>query len=294
MNNYQITVAYDGAAYSGWQRLTAAPDAMPARTFTQTQQFTDRKKQNITKKENNTYTAIPISIQELLERRISAYLGHPVRLHGSGRTDAGVHAVAQTANFHTPKTISSADALNRLLPADIQITALRLVPSDFHSRKNAVSKKYAYCVSLCDKPDVFAARYVYNPACAPLSQKPDADGIFCLNLEEMKRCAALLIGTYDYSAFTSDKSAQKSHIRTVTAIDFQIQTTASGKKILVMLFEGNGFLYHMVRILAGTLLLAGCNMQDCSGVRKIRDGKKRSGAGPTLPPNALFLCGVTY
>lgn len=250
--HYKIYIKYDGLYYKGWQKL---PDN-------------------------------PKTIQETIENAFSAFTGESIHISGSGRTDAGVSAIAQVADFFCEKQldISSLIPLNNLLPADIAITSIHKVPTDFHSRKSATSKTYAYCVALNDeeKPDVFAARYVYTPHQGKL------------DLDKMRICANYIIGTHDFSAFTTDKRKDKSHIRTVTDIRFDIIKCVSGKEVLIIKVTGNGFLYNMVRIIAGTLIFAGVGKINPQDIPAIIASKQRVNAGPTLPSNALFLCSVYY
>ncbi len=249
---YKITIQYDGLAYKGWQRL---PDN-------------------------------PKTIQQTIENTLSEFTNETIHISGSGRTDAGVSAVGQTANFECKKelNINSLQYINNLLPCDIRITQIESVSKSFHARKSAVSKTYAYCIALDDneKPDVFASKYLYTPHQGKL------------NLKKMRSCADNLIGTHDFSAFTTEKRKDKSHIRTITDITFDITETVSGKKILIIKVSGNGFLYNMVRIIAGTLVFAGVGKINPMDIPNIIQSKKRINAGPTLPSNALFLCEVRY
>lgn len=253
---YKITLSYDGSAYKGWQRLVNCPD----------------------------------TIQQSVETILSEYTGENIYITGSGRTDAGVHAIAQTANFAVSSPVfqdTFSKDVNAKLPADIRITSISQVSKSFHSRKSATDKTYAYCISLDSKPDVFSARYVYNP----YLKNPSAHINF--NIKLAQQAASLLTGSYDFSAFTTDKS-DKSHLRTINSIKLETRKNPSGKSYLVMLFNGNGFLYNMVRILAGTLWEVGTGIIPPSDITLILNRKNRALAGPTLPSNALFLVNVNY
>lgn len=262
MYHYAMKISYDGSAYRGWQRLKHTPD----------------------------------TVQGRLEDVLSHLLMQPAALRGSGRTDAGVHALAQTADFFCSKKLNCADFLakaNARLPEDIRILTVFPVQPAFHSRKSCLQKTYAYCVSLNAKPDVFTTRYTYHPATTPLMLPPDSDYNALLGLDLMQKAAAMLIGTHDFSAFTSDKQNNRSHVRTLTDITFQIQQHPHAV-ILVLKFTGNGFLYNMVRILAGTLLEVGFGRRNTDEIPGILNSRIRSMAGPTLPPNALFLCQTNF
>ncbi len=272
MYNYKITVSYDGAGYNGWQRLSTDNPA-----------------------KNN-------SIQGTLEAAVSKYIGAGITITGSGRTDAGVSAVAQIANFHTNFELDTPDFLkniNTFLPDDIVIKSIEAVTINFHSRKSAVSKTYGYYISLSSRPDVFAAKHIYNPALPPIMYNgfSGANNHLCqipVNMQAMRCAADFLTGTHDFSAFTTDKAPGKSHIRTINYMDFSIIDTPSGKPVLAITINGNGFLYNMVRIIAGTLLCTGLGTIASQDIPAILNSKTRKNAGPTLPSNGLFLLEVLY
>ena len=307
MYNYKITVSYDGSRYGGWQRLEADTDILANNNSPENISANSSSTKNFPTKNN--------SIQGTLEAAVSRYLGAAAAITGSGRTDAGVSAVAQTANFHTASELDSENFLkniNALLPDDIVIKSVEAVPIDFHSRKNAVSKTYGYYISLDSKPDVFAAKHVYNPALPPVMYNGDLcasnsdscrqstcniGNCFCqipVNMHAMRSAADFLTGTHDFSAFTTDKTPGKSHIRTINYIDFSVIDTPAGKPILAITVNGSGFLYNMVRIIAGTLLYAGLGVIASQDIPSILRSKIRKNAGPTLPSNGLFLLEVFY
>lgn len=207
MRTYKLTIAYDGTGYQGWQRQTN----------------TER------------------TIQGILEKVISEASGYPVEVNGSGRTDAGVHALGQTASVVLPGAVPEdffTDDINRILPQDIRIREARLVKNGFHARKSAVGKIYEYHIDTGQKPDVFQRRYCYH--------FPHE-----LDLEKMRRTAENLKGTHDFAGYT-DKKEEKSTKRTI----YDIIVSGQGSSVTIR-YEGTGFLYHMVRILTGTLLEAG-------------------------------------
>ncbi|MCI7262663.1 MAG: tRNA pseudouridine(38-40) synthase TruA, partial [Clostridiaceae bacterium] len=206
----------------------------------------------------------------------------PVEVHGSGRTDAGVHALGQVANFHLPAGCPVTDPgeireyLNRYLPEDINILSAQKVPLRFHSRLNAVSKTYLYRIETAPKKNVFQRKYVYG-----LGQSPD--------VARMREAAELLVGTHDFRSFCSLKRMKKSTVRTITSIEFHQEGT-----VLELSFTGDGFLYNMVRILTGTLLEVGLGQRTVDSVLAALDGKDRVLAGFMAPSEGLFLKEVRY
>lgn len=257
MNNYLITIQYDGLAHKGWQRLADT---------------------------DNT-------IQTIIESALSSITKSQIKISGSGRTDAGVSAYAQCANFICNAQINQTfiHDINLLLPDTIRITSICKVPSSFHSRKSCKSKTYMYRISLTSKPDVFIAKYLYNPVNAPLSLSCNYMDNIKIDLDAMKNAADILTGTMDYSAFTSDKSPDKSKIRTITDIDINVD-----RQILSISVTGNGFLYNMVRIICGTLLEAGLHRINCETISQAIKTGNRTLAGCTLPSNGLALIKCVY
>lgn len=244
--NIGIVLQYDGTRYDGWQ------------------------------KQGNTQKTIQGRLEMVLERMV----GRSVEVHGSGRTDAGVHALFQVANFHIPPSFSNTLAikeyLNKYLPEDIRVLEAEEVKPRFHSRLNAISKTYVYRIETADKKDVFERKYRYG-----LGKEPD--------LETMRKAASILVGNHDFRAFCSLKKMKKPTVRTIKRIDLRKEGTQ-----LEILFEGNGFLYNMVRILVGTLIEAGLHERSLSSVREALESRDRSQAGKTAPAEGLFLAGVTY
>lgn len=317
MFNYKIIISYDGAKYNGWQRLSKSNSSM------------NNASTNTASTNNSSIKdSANRSIQGILEAAISEYLGTATTITGSGRTDAGVSAVAQTANFRTHLNLKEQNLLenfpkniNVLLPKDIIIKSIEPVPLEFHSRKSAVSKTYGYYISLNSKPDVFAAKHVYNPTLPPVMYNKDSHDDNCyrqsnasislqnrqssaymnycncqipVDMQAMQNAAEFLTGTHDFSAFTTDKTLGKSHVRTINYINFSIIDTPSGKPVLAITINGDGFLYNMVRIIAGTLLCTGLGIISVHDIPYILNSKVRKNAGPTLPSNGLFLLEVLY
>lgn len=244
MQNYKMVITYDGSRYKGWQR------------------------QNLTN----------LTIQTILEQTVEQLIGYPVEIHGSGRTDAGVHAVGQTANMKIEGVLSETfrEELNCLLPEDISLLEIERVPNSFHSRFSAKAKKYKYCVDTGEKPSVFNRRF----SCHYPKE---------LDITKMRKAADYLKGTHDFSSFTDNKEEEKSKERTI----YEITIEKNGKNVELG-FYGTGFLYHMVRILAGTLLEVGCSKKEPEAILTILEKKERALAGFMAPARGLFLEKVYY
>lgn len=277
--NYKMILQYEGTRYDGWQ------------------------------KQGNTDNTIQGKLEKVLERMT----GFSVEVHGSGRTDAGVHAAGQVANFHLPdgwrpdgetKKLSALgesqtgktetiraehekrevisdwvrNYLNQYLPDDIAVTELTPVPERFHSRLSAVKKIYVYRIETGVKRDVFSRRTAYG-----LGQP--------LNLKAMKQAAGLLCGTHDYKSFCGNKKMKKSTVRTIYRIEIKQEP---GSSLVKIEFEGNGFLQNMVRILSGTLIEVGLGKRDAKSMPEILAAMDRIAAGYTAPAEGLCLQQVFY
>ena len=245
MEHYKIIVAYDGSRYDGWQR----------------QGNTDR------------------TVQGRLESVLSRLDGQTVELRGAGRTDAGVHARGQVADFFLRTPLSPAevkDCLTRYLPEDIAVLSCEAAPERFHARLSATGKRYVYRIWNSATPNVFERKY--------LTQWPDA-----LDVAAMETAAALLLGRHDFKAFCSNKKFKKSSVRTLTSLHIQ----RLGEEVRFT-FEGDGFLYNMVRILTGTLVEVGMGQRDPNSMPAILDSLDRQNAGRTMPPQGLILDEVFY
>lgn len=277
--NYKMIIQYEGTRYDGWQ------------------------------KQANTENTIQGKLEKVLERMA----GFPVEVHGSGRTDAGVHAAGQVANFHLPdgwkpdaavknefgadekqrgksEAVRAADGrneviaawikayLNQYLPDDIAVTELTPAPERFHSRFSAVKKLYTYQIETSAKRNVFSRRTCYG-----LGQP--------LNVKSMQKAAELLCGTQDYKSFCGNKKMKKSTVRTI----YRIAVEQEPDRSLVKLeFEGNGFLQNMVRILTGTLIEVGLGKRDADSMPEILEALDRQAAGYTAPAEGLCLQQVFY
>lgn len=219
------------------------------------------------------------TIQGKIERLLSRSFGEPVEIAGAGRTDAGVHARGQV--FHVKlKTELGAEnlheRLNQYLPEDIAAVSVEEVDMRFHSRLNAKAKRYEYRIHNSSVGDPFMRKYYY------MISEP-------LDLEAMREAAGLLTGTWDYQSFCSAKRTKKSTVRTV----YKIELTQEREDI-IFTFYGNGFLYHMVRILTGTLIEVGLGKRTPQSMREILEAGERSAAGFTAPAQGLCLAEVEY
>ena len=247
MRNIRLTIEYDGSRYDGWQRLG----------------------------KNSGQTTIQGKLEEVLTKMT----GEPIELIGSGRTDAGVHAYAQVANFHTNTAMKCYEIkhyLNRYLPRDIAVFDVKEVDERFHSRLNVKSKTYVYRIAIGEVPSVFDRKYTY----------------YCfdrLDVAAMEKAASYLVGRHDFKAFSSIKKTNKSTVREIYSID--IEKDSQEIKIFV---HGSGFLYNMVRIIVGTLVRVGRGFYTPEQVQEILEAKNRKAAGVTAPPQGLFLVGIEY
>ncbi len=245
MRTLKMVLEYDGSAYHGWQVQPAGP-----------------------------------TIQGTLETRLEAILGRPHRVHGAGRTDAGVHARAQVAHVRTEHSMSTEDlqrALNATLPRDIAVLHIAEAPPGFHARKSASGKQYAYYLVEGSLRSVFWDRYAWHVRRS-------------LDLPAMERAAARLVGTHDFSAFCATGCDIADRVRRIDRIEiFRL-----GDRLRRIEVAGDGFLRHMVRILVGTLVDVGTGRTPEHGVESILAGRDRRAAGRTAPAQGLFLERVEY
>ena len=259
MRNIRLTLAYDGTDFHGWQRQ---PDKA--------------------------------TIQGLIETAIKKVTGQLATLWGSGRTDAGVHAANQVANFKTTCPIPCANlvkALNDMLPAAVRVKEACDVPLDFHARYGAVSKTYRYRILLAPVASPFIARFVYHYP-YPLDQKA------------MQRAARMLEGEHDFTSFAAARGpsegsdngpAQGTHRRGNVRRLFSSRLRWHSKSsILIYEACGSGFLHHMVRNIVGTLLEIGRGKRQPEDIPRILAARDRTLAGPTAPPQGLCLWKVEY
>ena len=219
------------------------------------------------------------TIQGKLEALLSKMCGHKVEVQGSGRTDAGVHARGQVANAHMDTDMTAEEILaymNRYLPQDIGVLSVEEVSDRFHSRLLAKEKIYCYQVINSSLPHIFDRRYAYAYL-APL------------DIEACRRAASFLVGTHDFAAFTSAKKGKKSTVRTIEEIRIEKE-----KDMLRFYFRGNGFLFHMVRILTGTLLEVGAGKRKPEEMEALLESGRRELAGALAPAVGLTLLEVRY
>lgn len=220
-----------------------------------------------------------LTVQTQLEMALSKEIGYPVEIHAAGRTDGGVHAYGQTAHMKVAGKQDEKNLLqsvNAILPEDIRIVNMELVKNSFHSRYQAKGKRYRYCIDLGERPDVFKRKYRFH--------YPGK-----LDLDAMKRASEYLKGKHDFSAFTDRKEDEKSTVKYIYDVEFDLQGNE-----LFLNFYGTGFLYHMVRIITGTLLEVGAGQRSPESVLKALDSGIRQDAGFLAPALGLFLMEVIY
>lgn len=246
MHNTKLIISYDGTAYFGWQRQKEHP-------------------------------SIQQTLEEVLERLAS---GEKVVCHASGRTDTGVHAVGQVVHFHSNVKLSPdklLGAMNGLLPKDVVVKSVEVVPDDFHASTSAKRKLYRYVINDARAPDVFLRRYSWHfPYCR-------------LNEVAMNEAARYLLGEHDFRCFETNWPNRKSSVRTITYIK-----VCRADELLWIDVEANGFLYNMVRAITGTLVQVGRGYWPVEKVKEILEAGKRTEAGPNAPPEGLFLMRVMY
>jgi tRNA pseudouridine38-40 synthase len=245
LKNFKITIEYDGSAYHGWQR-----------------QATDR------------------TIQGEIEDALMTMTGHRVALIGSGRTDAGVHAYNQVANFRcdtqlTPEIFHK--GLNSLLPEDIVITSCEAVPEKFHARYDVKSKTYHYRILNRSLPAAIYRQYAWHIRTE-------------LDLNAMKSALRFIVGTHNFKAFEGSGSPRVDSVRRI--MNAGLVKTDDG--YIVLKIEGDGFLKFMVRNIVGTLVDVGIGKITSDDFKRILVSKDRNLAGITAPAHGLFLMNVKY
>lgn len=256
MHNYKIVVSYDGTRYKGWQ----------------SQKLTDA------------------TIQGKLEKILERTVGRPVKITGSGRTDAGVHAKGQTANFYLQDYYEPEELLeifNQYLPEDIAVRSVKEAGERFHSRFSATEKTYQYRIHTGKIPEVFERKYVYSLAGQ-------------LDLERMKQAAEYMTGKQDFAAFCGNRHMKKSTVRNIYEIRFEevkdenAFLMGQGCGEIRIIFRGNGFLQNMVRIMTGTLIEVGEGRRCPEDIPAMIASKNRELAGHTAPAQGLMLMEVKY
>ena len=261
MRQLKLTVAYDGTDLIGWQRQASG-----------------------------------VSVQGLLESALSQIDGAEVQVHGAGRTDAGVHALAQVASARVQNTHDVATlrrAINAQLPLAVRVTSIEEAAADFHARFSAQGKTYRYLILQSETASPFLRPYVWHVPRV-------------LDVAAMATAAAAFRGTHDFSALQSTGGKVTHAIRTVTAStvrswtadvpsELQLPVALPADATLVV-FEvsANGFLRHMVRAMAGTLVEVGDKRRPPESIPGVLDGRLRAAAGITAPPSGLWLVSVHY
>jgi tRNA pseudouridine38-40 synthase len=244
MRNIAITIAYDGTNYHGWQ---CQPNA--------------------------------ITVQEVLNKAVEKILDHPVKMNAGGRTDTGVHAMGQVANFFTEKRIelgSLIRGLNSILPRDIRVRAAREADQSFHARYSAKAKTYVYCILNTPYNSPFLEKYTWHIH-------------YYLDIHAMDEAAKLILGEHDFSSFKKKDEVYKSAVREIVRSGFRQKGS-----IMYFIIEARGFLRYMVRNLMGTLVLVGSGKIATEEFSTILALKDRESAGPTAPAKGLFLRRIIY
>jgi len=246
LRNFRMELSFDGSSFHGWQ---IQPNG--------------------------------ISVQELVQNKLSKLFGnYPIKLHGSSRTDAGVHALGFAASFKAPESPYIPDwkikrALNKLLPRDVRILDVNYADEDFHARFSALAKAYTYVINTGDE-NPFSAKWSWHlPKCG--------------NIENIKQAASFLTGTHDFSAFTVSRSEIDDPVRTIYRIE-----TKFFENFLCITFLGDGFLYKMIRSIMGSLVKTGMDTASPESLKELLASKNRSLGAPTAPPHGLFLVKVFY
>src|SRR5699024_10880366 len=216
------------------------------------------------------------TIQGEIERALKKiHKGNHVRIQTSGRTDKGVHAVGQVIHFESPFELATSNwkkALNTLLPKDIFVSSVSYCDAAFHCRYDAIEKEYRYMVSRSKEPNVFKQNYTFHFP-------------YPLNVENIKKACAYLEGTHDFTSFSSAKDTTKgSKVRTLYEVSCQ-----ENKEELMFMFRGDGFLYHMVRIMIGTLLDIGQGRREAEEIAELLAQKDRTLSSETAPAEGLYL-----
>lgn len=244
--NIRLILQYEGGNYHGWQRQKNG-----------------------------------VSIQGVIEEKLALIFGRQITLHGSGRTDAGVHALYQVANFFSDTSIppeSIKNALNSLLPDDIYVKKAEYTVPEFHSRYSVKRKTYEYRILNTKEREIFLRRYTWH-------LKGPLDFI------AMRKCLAMIIGVHDFSSFRSSGSSNINPVREMFRAELS-ERDQDG--IIRLIFEASGFLRHMVRNLVGTIVDAGKGKITDVEFKEILDAHDRKRAGARAPAQGLFLKMVEY
>ena len=274
MRRIRLIVSYDGTNYCGWQIQENA-----------------------------------VTVEGTLTDALRKWLKEDIEIHGSGRTDAGVHALCQVANFKASAALSCPQimtALNQYLPQDVRITSVTQVDPRFHARLNAKQKHYCYQIDNGSAAEVFERKYMtrfadtdyFYKLCRQTGHLSATFGDSSVNTDISRPSERNNVASNntmppqiisDLKSFCDNKRMKKSTVRTITNL-----TIRNENNKMILDFYGNGFLYHMVRILTGTLLEVGIGLKSPEDIPAILQAQKREAAGFTAPPQGLFLMNVTY
>lgn len=253
IKNICVTLQYDGARYNGWQKQGNTDD----------------------------------TVQGRLETMLSKLFEQEIEINGSGRTDAGVHAVGQVANFKVNTVYGPGkimELMNQYLPKDIVVTDAKVVDGRFHARLNAKRKTYVYRIGTGYARTVFGRQYVWF--------YPKE-----LDIEQMRKAAEQLLGEHDFTSFCGNKHRKKSNVRRIDSICIEEKDNKIGESEfpeLVISVTGNGFLQNMVRIIVGTLVEVGEGIKEPKDIKRIIDAQEREQAGMMAPAHGLTLWNVEY
>lgn len=266
MTNWKMTLSYDGSTYDGWQVQPERP-----------------------------------TVQGTLAAAIEHVTGERVLPQGSGRTDAGVHALGQVASFGVQVTIPPGNflaALNRALPPSVRVLRAEVVPASFHARHRAVRKSYEYRI-FERRLQAGAVSSEEERICSPFVAPYAWDCRWPLQLERMQRAAAILRGTHDFSSFAASDPDKTQREDAAAAGPNPVKTINVSEvkregELLLYRVVGSGFLHHMVRNIVGTLVEVGRGSLEAEEMVRILAARDRSAAGPTAPAQGLFLLGVEY
>ncbi len=245
MRTIKLTIEYEGTRYHGWQ----------------------------SQKKHTT-------VQRVIEDKLSIILNQPTRVIGSGRTDAGVHALSQVAHFQTKSQMEAADlkrGLNSLLPSDIIIKDVSEERPLFHARYSALRRTYRYLIWNEALPSIFLTRFAWH---VPTP----------LDIEKMRGASQCLLGTHDFSSFQGAGTKAASPVREIYVISIE----RSERGLIIFTIEASAFLRHMVRNIMGTLLDVGTGKRTVREFHTILKAKDRKKAGKTAPPQGLYLKEVRY
>ena len=241
----RLRVAYDGTAYHGWQLQPGA-----------------------------------VTIEQILNEKLTELLGEPIEVIGASRTDSGVHARGNVAVFDTCHRMPADRiclALNQRLPEDIRVQSSEEVPPDWHPRRCSCIKTYEY--KILNRKIEMPMERLYAHFC-----------YFDLDLRKMEQAAALLVGQHDFKSFCNVRTQVKDTVRTI----YELRLIRQGDGMITICIRVNGFLYNMVRIIAGTLISVGMGQIPPEKITEILEAKDRAAAGPTAPAKGLTLVGMEY